>query len=702
MPSPGSCFRCRRPLPVDSADEMCPTCAKAHDTSLATGAPDPATNDRTLVVNPRAAGRSAADTPTVGADFSVVEFDPTPLPPAPAGYELIRRLGIGGMGVVYLAREQATERLVAMKFLRGGAGHPMALDRFLVEVRALAKLDHPNIVQVIATDFLRADPFFTMEYVGGTNLARLVAAEGPLPPPAAARVVATIARAMHAAHREGVIHRDLKPSNILLGNAECGMRNAESKPENPGLGLHSEFRTPHSAFQPKVSDFGLAKRLDRDDAVTLDSGPLGTPGYMAPEQVSAKCGAVDARTDVYGLGATLYHVLTARAPFTADTPAEIIPRVLAEEPDRPRVHRPELPLELEAVVVKCLAKDPAKRYPTAEAVADDLDRYLAGTKPAAPLQTRPRRVRQYVARHRGRVAAAVVALLAAAGLVVAGVAMAPVPPPAGSPPDPYADIQKEFAAGKRVTLIDAKGPPRWHQTRIGSPPGVSPKSEGACYLDSTGYGILDVSPPVTMKRYAVTAELRQVQIVGVDNPNNPPTTPDSFVGLYLADAPLAGPNGATAYHLININFHDYDWHAVMGLRPPTPGTIQFQDALIAFHPDRTPSSTLQLASHPFEQGTELPGLWRTVRFEVTPAGVQAFWLTDNGMFVRFERSEQFEQKPRIVPVIAGRRNDYPDRLNNLFPGAGLTLPEWSPRMVVGLWCRKAGVAVRRCVVEPLD
>jgi serine/threonine protein kinase len=276
-----------------------------------------------------------------------------PLPAAPAGYEILGELGLGGMGAVYLAREVVPDRLVAIKFLRR-PGSQSAYDRFLVEVRALAALDHPNIIRVLATDFFRSDPFFTTEYFPNGSLLKKVEESGALDPLKAARLMAVAARAVHAANQKDVIHRDLKPSNILL--------------TADGV--------------PKVADFGLAKRLDQDDDLTTSTGALGSPPYMAPEQ-TGKQGfeGVDARTDVYGLGATLYHLVTGHRPFVGDTPDEVMSRVLIDPPPPPRSLRLEVPRALEAIILKCLEKEPSRRYPSGEALAADLDRSSPASNP---------------------------------------------------------------------------------------------------------------------------------------------------------------------------------------------------------------------------------------------------------------------------------------------------------------------------------
>ena len=339
--------------------------------------------------------------------------------PAVAGYELLEELGRGGMGVVYRAKQVSLNRVVALKMI-GAADRANRQDiaRFLVEAEAVAAVRHPNVVEVYDLGQHAGRPFYTMEFVDGGSLSRLLAKSGRLAPADAAAVLAAVARGVHAAHLAGIVHRDLKPGNILLGNAECGMRNAESEPKTSGgSGLNSAFRIPHSAFQPKVSDFGLAKRLGavEADALTRTRAVLGTPTYMAPEQAGGRAKFVGPGADVYALGVILYQCLTGDVPFrdTDDNNWALLRRVIDEPPVPPRRHVSEIPRDLDLICLKCLEKDPDDRYPTAEALADDLDRFLAGR----PVSVRPvsaaSRAWRWVKRHPAPAAlAALVAVLA--------------------------------------------------------------------------------------------------------------------------------------------------------------------------------------------------------------------------------------------------------------------------------------------------
>jgi serine/threonine protein kinase len=270
-------------------------------------------------------------------------------------YDQLSEIARGGMGVVYRARQKGLNRIVALKMiLAGRLAGPDDLKRFLTEAEAAARLQHPNIVQVHEVGKVDGQHFFCMEYIDGPTLAQRLAA-GPLPSRSAARYVRTIAQAVHYAHRQGILHRDLKPSNILID-------------------VHDE---------PHVTDFGLAKKLGGGSGQTLSGAVMGTPSYMAPEQAAGKIGELTPACDVYGLGAVLYECLTGKPPFRSETPVDTLLHVMDREPVPPRLLNPKVDRDLETICLKCLEKDTRHRYGSAEALAEDLDRYLNGESIAA-------------------------------------------------------------------------------------------------------------------------------------------------------------------------------------------------------------------------------------------------------------------------------------------------------------------------------
>jgi serine/threonine protein kinase len=292
-------------------------------------------------------------------------------PPGLPGYEILDILGRGGMGVVYKARQVKLDRLVALKMILAGS-HASADDvtRFRREAEAVARLQHPHIVQIYEVGEHQCLPYISLEYCDGGNLAAK-AGGTPLPARQAAQLVEMVARAVHAAHQRGIVHRDLKPANILLQ-----MQNAECRMQNDTPGPDSLFCILHSAFCiPKVTDFGLAKRLDDGAAQTATGAVVGTPSYMAPEQAEGKKETIGPATDVYALGAVLYELLTGRPPFNAETYYDTLRQVVDEQPVSPRLLQPKTPRDLETICLKCLAKSPPRRYATAQALADDLARF---------------------------------------------------------------------------------------------------------------------------------------------------------------------------------------------------------------------------------------------------------------------------------------------------------------------------------------
>jgi WD40 repeat protein/serine/threonine protein kinase len=315
--------------------------------------------------------------------------------PAVPGYELLRELGRGGMGVVYEARQLALQRTVALKMLLAGA-HAGAKDlsRFRAEAEVIARLQHPNIVQIYDVGEAGGRPFFAIEFVAGGSLAQHLDGT-PLPVKSAARLIETVARAVHAAHANGVVHRDLKPANILL-RRKSEISNPKSQSNPPGQASDPEpggwkLRFGIVDFEPYVTDFGLAKCAAGDGETSGQRDPtvtgelLGTPNYMAPEQAATSRRQVGPPADVYALGAILYELLTGRPPFTGETPLDTLLQVLHTEPVSVTRLQPGVPPDLETICLKCLQKAPSQRYGSALELAEDLRRFLGGQ----PIRARP-------------------------------------------------------------------------------------------------------------------------------------------------------------------------------------------------------------------------------------------------------------------------------------------------------------------------
>jgi tRNA A-37 threonylcarbamoyl transferase component Bud32 len=295
-------------------------------------------------------------------------------------YELQEEIAAGGMGVVWKARQAGLNRSVALKMILAGkfAGEAQ-VQRFRREAEAAANLQHPNIVAIHEVGEHDGQHYYSMDYIEGRDLGALVRESGPLSPARAAECLRTIAEAVHFAHQRGTLHRDLKPQNVLMD----------------------------AAGVPHITDFGLAKFIERDDDLTQTGAAMGSPSYMPPEQAAGRQDQIGPQSDVYSLGAILYELLTGRPPFRAETPMATMRQVMESDPVAPHKLNPGLPPDLDTICLKCLEKNPARRYPSARALAEDLDRFLKHE----PIQALPvavlRKAESWLRRHPWTLMAAV-------------------------------------------------------------------------------------------------------------------------------------------------------------------------------------------------------------------------------------------------------------------------------------------------------
>jgi serine/threonine protein kinase/WD40 repeat protein len=346
--------------------------------------PDKIQTDSESTVAYRPARETTADGNPPDADGAI---------PDVPGYQIVGELGRGGMGVVYLARQIAVDRVVALKMVLNADVAPKEfLARFRGEAEAAARLKHPNIVQLYEFGEAHGRPYFSSELVDGGSLADRWDSR-PQPFEEVADLIATLADAMHYAHSLGIVHRDLKPANVLMSDAAT----------------------------PKIADFGLAKRLDLGHGQTATGMVLGTPGYMPPEQATGQSKNIGPAADIYALGAMLYEGITGGPPFRGATPYETILQVAQLSPVPPRRLRPETPRDLETICMRCLAKEPAKRYATAQALAEDLRRFRRREPIAARPPTMIERVKLWSRRHPARAAAMATVAAAAVALLAMGI-----------------------------------------------------------------------------------------------------------------------------------------------------------------------------------------------------------------------------------------------------------------------------------------
>ncbi len=631
MPASHYCPHCRTPLPEVPASGYCPLCGTPWDTQLAQPPDETRTLSPAAAVTPPHPG---AATRTFGPPGSGWRS-----PPRIPNYGELTYVAGGGMGTVFRAVQHGINRVVAIKLINQAALYDtQARVRFGNEMQALGRVEHPNVVQVHDSGETDDTPFYAMEYLGGGTLAqRLGPRTGGLDLMEAARIIADVAEGVHAAHLKDVLHRDIKPGNILMTEDDT----------------------------PKIADFGLVKLMDAGFQMTVTGSQLGTPPYMAPEQIRGVLKHITVRSDVYGLGATLYECLTGRPPFRGETREMTQQMVLHTEPKPPSQLRPEIPKDLEAVCLRCLAKDPAQRFPTAQELADELRRWLKGEPTRTQPPTRLQKVGRWAKRHRKAVTAVGVVLFAAFA-VLAGVWYF----------DPKRQIERTLDRRQPVTLVGNTGKPKWHRWVLGEVPlGESNVGDGSWGFETHGLKVLELCSDPRHETYRFSVELRHQKV----------PSEQSLIGVWIGCSQENEANDVRILRFLGVEFHDRDRVALPNVIP----MVYAKDYLIA-RSDAPVTSTHSQGGFPFTPANRnFDPPWRRIELTVSPAGIAIAWDSDNPKQIshRVLRTKLDKQQLVFQDARAG------------LPGP--PVPAWSPRSPLGVYARDAEIAFRNVVVTPV-
>jgi serine/threonine-protein kinase len=663
-----TCSECGGSIPPDAPEGICPACLWRLTSlpELLTSLPElPSLESLAGGINKSDdESLSLGTTVNLGSTIDFVRFASSATPPeAPVAgkpsdvpgatgrrlgnYDLLEELGRGGMGVVYKAVPRLAGRTVAVKLVLGGAASG-ADDRrrFLAEVQSMARLRHPHIVPIHEIGEEEGCSYFSMEYMPGGTLSDKVR-RGPVPVAEAARIIEHLAAAVQAAHEAGVLHRDIKPGNVMFD----------------GDGT------------PKLTDFGLCKQLDQGDGHTRTGAVVGTAAYMPPEQAGGTR-ELTATADVYSLGATLYAVLTGRAPFIGRDFQQTIHRVLNDDPVPPRALRGEIPRDLEAVCLKALEKDAARRYPTAQALGEDLARWREGASTLARPQSWPQRIARRLRRHWRAVTLATVLL------VTVSIAAALWPRPE---PDRLAPVDAALKRGEMVMLIGKTGPPKWHRWLAVTGTVSDGQAPGHFQVFAVGNAFLELAPRIHQRNYRISAEFLVDESTDVD----------SLAGIYIARVSSAESPAGHATRLISCALTDNLLTNKPAFSDGDPFNVQ--DSLIV----RTQDKPLRVRPVPMgelwvKEPVSAARPWRQIVAEVRPDGIRVRLQQAPGQGLQdtnpshiptanFERQTARHQKSLAKDAV------------DLNP-AGL---EYDPTAGCGLYVRNARVFFRNVSVEPL-
>lgn len=634
----------------------------------------PAVDDRTPTYAPNPRATLFAETISQGA---VQEADTLarsrslPVPNLP-GYRINRVLGAGGMGVVYAGVQLRTDRDVAIKVIhRHGVMDGGRRQRFEREARALGRLSHPQIVTVYDGGEENGLPYLAMEYVDGGTLTERIRKEHQLPARDAVTILAQVCDGVSAAHAAGVLHRDIKPSNILLA----------------------------SDGTAKVADFGLAKlMLEEADSMTESGAMVGTPSYMAPEQVVNGPSKACVQSDVYGLGATLYHALAGFPPFDAGSPMATALRVRSESPAELAQHIPGICPILDAIVSRAMARNIEDRYDSAVSLAQDLRAWLAGE----PTQVRPltpwQRRRRWLARHRKLVAAAILLPCLAAGGVVAkeeaDARKRSADAQAKREADPLWQLEQAMRRGDSFTCVPEQGPPVYSDW-LGNAAVLTTKidlAQGAAGFQTSDSSKLVLVPDTIVDHYRISLEMKHV--------NTPPGARRGRIGVFFKMLPDNTDGWVTAKRYITIQYTDY----ITPLDILVPEVLRDRSVMLddkgeLWTEHYVTSHKYHTETHLYPPANSTNPPWHKMIIDVSPEGIEVHWgdLVNVQPAIRVTRSVLKMNHDSMTHSLSLRAEKFLK-----VKGATPPPPEWGARAMFGVQSLESTIAFRNVILTPLN